>query len=203
MDIIDIVTKVALQGKYFWLFIIYLVEGPISGFVTAVIASTGQLNIFVIGLLLISGEIGADLIYYFIGKNLSESKINKKLKKYEKKGFINAIKEVLDKHPVRALAFAKSVAFIAVPTIILLGRYKSMKFPKFLLWTTLICLIKDLTVLFLGYGLGISLDTFLGGYNIYKIVGIILALIAIGYIIFRANKTKIENFVVNSLKNIR
>ena len=203
MNIINLLTSVALQGKYFLLFIIYLIEGPISGFITAVIASTGQLNIYIIGLLLIIGEVGADLIYYFLGKNLSESKITKRFEKYEKRGIITVLKEVLDKHPVRTLTFAKSVAFIAVPAIILIGKYKSMKFTKFFLWTTVICLAKDLTVLFLGYGLGISLDTFLAGYNIYKIVGIILALLAIGYIVFRANKDKIEKFIINSLQNIR
>jgi membrane protein DedA with SNARE-associated domain len=125
------------------------------------------------------------------------------LKKFEEKKILNVLREVLDKHPVRALTFAKSVAFIAVPTILLIGKYKSMKFGKFFFWATLVCLLKDFTVLFLGFGLGISLESFLGGYDIYRIVGIILALLAVAYILFTAYREEIEDFTVKTLKKIK
>lgn len=203
MDLIELATNLALQGKYLLLFIAYLIEGPIFGFISAIIASTGQLNIFIVAALLITGEIGADLIYFLLGRYLSESKINKKLRKFEESRVLNALRGVLDKHPVRALVFAKGVAFIAVPTILLIGKYKSMKFGRFFFWATTVCLIKDLTVLFLGFGLGISLESFLGGYDIYRIVGIILALLAVLYIVFRAYRDRIETFTIKALKNIK
>jgi membrane protein DedA with SNARE-associated domain len=203
MNIIDLVTNLAVQGKYPLLFIIYLIEGPISGFISAIIATTGQLNIYIIFLLLVTGEIGADLVYYYLGRTFSESKLNKELDKYEKTGVLNVMKETLDKHPVRTLIFVKSVALIAVPSLLLIGKYKALKFPKFLLWTTIVCLVKDITVLFLGYGLGISLETFIHGYDIYRALGIILAIIAICYILFRANREKIEQFIVNTLSGFK
>jgi membrane protein DedA with SNARE-associated domain len=78
-----------------------------------------------------------------------------------------------------------------------------MKFGKFFFWATLVCLLKDFTVLFLGFGLGISLESFLGGYDIYRIVGIILALLAVAYILFTAYREEIEDFTVKTLKKIK
>jgi len=202
MDLITFITNIALQGKYFFLFLIYLVEGPIAGFISAMISSTGQLNIYIVALLLVSGEIGADITYYFLGKKFSEKKINKKLRKYEDSKILSVINDVLDKHPIRTLIFAKTVGTIAVPTILLMGKYQFLKFKKFLLWATAASLTKDLVILFLGYGLGISLETFLNGYDVYKIVGIILSLLVILYILFISNRGKIEKFVVKSLKSI-
>jgi membrane protein DedA with SNARE-associated domain len=184
------------------LFFAYIIEGPIFGFISAIIASAGYLNIYIIFLLLIIGEIGADVIYYFLGKRFSESRINRKLDKYENTGILNTIKGTLSKHPIRTLIFVKSVAFIAVPSLLLIGKYKALKFWKFLLWTTIICLVKDITVIFLGYGLGISLESFLNGYDIYKIVGAILAVAGVGYIIIKTNREKIEEFTLKSLKKI-
>jgi membrane protein DedA with SNARE-associated domain len=127
----------------------------------------------------------------------------RKLQKYEDKGLLSTVKETLIRHPVRTLVFAKSVAFIAVPTLLLIGRYKAMKIGKYTLWVSIVCLVKDFTVLFLGYGLGISLEAFLDGYDIYRIIAIILAILAVIYIVYKANEEKIEDFTIKTLQNIK
>jgi membrane protein DedA with SNARE-associated domain len=193
----------ALQGKYLFLFLIYLIEGPIAGFISAMISSTGQLNIYIVAFLLVSGEIGADIVYYFLGQKSSEKRINKKLRRYEDSKILTSIQNVLNQHPVRTLIFAKTVGNIAVPTILLIGRYKLLKFKNFLLWATVVCFLKDFLVLFFGYSLGISLESFLDGYDMYKFVGIIISLLVILYILYIANKDKTDQFIVKSLKNIK
>mgnify|MGYP001121167393 CR=1 FL=1 len=203
MSLIDIIISLTEQNKYVLLFILYLIEGPIAGFLSALIASTGKLDIFLVFTLLVTGEIGADIIYYYIGKNSSETRFNKMISKYEKDGVLKVIKDTLNRSPVKALIFVKSVMFIAVPSILLIGRYQTMKIKKFAIWTTIICFIKDITILSLGYGLGISLETFLNGYNIYKSVGLILAILAIGYIIYTTYKDKIKKSAINLLKNMK
>jgi membrane protein DedA with SNARE-associated domain len=203
MNLIELIIDLAQQNKYPLLFIIYLIEGPISGFISAIIASTGGLNIFIVFTLLVTGEIGADIVYYYIGKYSSETKLNKKLAKYEDRGILKEIKETFARQPVKALIFIKTVMFIAIPSLLLIGRYRSLEIKKFLLWTTIICLVKDITVLFLGYGLGISLEVFLKGYDIYRIIAIILTLLVIGYILFKVNRDKIEKFTINLLRNIK
>ena len=82
MNLIEFIIILAQQGKYPILFIIYLIEGPIAGFISALIASTGSLNIFIVFLLLITAEIGADIVFYYIGKNSSETRFNKLLGAY-------------------------------------------------------------------------------------------------------------------------
>lgn len=203
MDLTELIIRLTEQNKYIFLFIVYLIEGPVAGFISALIAATGRLNIWIVFLLLISGEIGADIIYYYIGKKSSETRFHKMIAKYEKDGVLKVIKETFNRRPVKALIFVKSVMFIAVPSLLLIGRYQSMKFKKFAIWTTIICLVKDITILFLGYGLGISLDAFLSGYNIYKIVGIVLAILSVGYIIYMTYKERIEKFAINSMKKIK
>jgi membrane protein DedA with SNARE-associated domain len=203
MNQISIITDMALQGKYLFLFLIYLIEGPIAGFISAMISSTGQLNIYIVAFLLVSGEIGADIVYYFLGQKSSEKRINKKLRRYEDSKILTSIQNVLNQHPVRTLIFAKTVGNIAVPTILLIGRYKLLKFKNFLLWATVVCFLKDFLVLFFGYSLGISLESFLDGYDMYKFVGIIISLLVILYILYIANKDKTDQFIVKSLKNIK
>jgi membrane protein DedA with SNARE-associated domain len=203
MNQISIITDMALQGKYLFLFLIYLIEGPIAGFISAMVSSTGQLNIYIVAFLLVSGEIGADIVYYFLGQKSSEKRINKKLRKYEDSKILTSIQNVLNQHPVRTLIFAKTVGNIAVPTILLIGRYKLLKFKNFLLWATVVCFLKDFLVLFFGYSLGISLESFLDGYDMYKFVGIIISLLVILYILYIANKDKTDQFIVKSLKNIK
>jgi membrane protein DedA with SNARE-associated domain len=203
MDLTELIISLAEQGKYFLLFVLYLIEGPIAGFISALIASTGKLDIVTIFILLVTGEIGADIIYYLLGRSSSETKFNRMIAKYEKDGVLKVIRETFNRSPVKALIFVKSVMLIAVPSLLLIGRYQSMKFKKFAIWTTIICIVKDVTVLTLGYGLGLSLETFLDGYNIYKLVGIILAVIAVLYMIFMTYREKIENLTINSLKNIK
>jgi membrane protein DedA with SNARE-associated domain len=203
MNLPDIILTLVQQGKYPILFIVYLIEGPIAGFISALIASTGSLDIITVFLLLVTGEIGADIIYYYIGKSSSEQKINRILAKYEKDGVLKVIKDTFNRSPIKALIFVKSVMFIAVPSLILIGRYESMKIKKFAIWTTLICITKDTIVLLLGYSLGLSLESFVQGYNIYRIVGIILAIVGIGYILYKSYQEQIESFAINSLKRIQ
>ncbi len=202
MNLPDIILTLVQQGKYPILFMLYLIEGPIAGFISALIASTGALDIITVFLLLVSGEIGADIVYYYIGKSSSEQKINRILAKYEKDGVLKVIKDTFNRSPIKALIFVKSVMFIAVPSLILLGRYQSMKIKKFVIWTTIICITKDITILLLGYSLGLSLESFVQGYNIYRIVGIILAIVGIGYILYKSYQEQIESFAINSLKRI-
>ncbi|KUK76807.1 MAG: hypothetical protein XD93_0707 [candidate division WS6 bacterium 34_10] len=203
MNLPDIILTLVQQGKYPILFIVYLIEGPIAGFISALIASTGSLDIITVFLLLVTGEIGADIIYYYIGKSSSEQKINRILAKYEKDGVLKVIKDTFNRSPIKALIFVKSVMFIAVPSLILIGRYESMKIKKFAIWTTIICITKDTIVLLLGYSLGLSLESFVQGYNIYRIVGIILAIVGIGYILYKSYQEQIESFAINSLKRIQ
>ncbi len=202
MNLPEIILTLAQQGKYPILFIVYLIEGPIAGFISALIASTGALDIVTVFILLVIGEIGADIVYYYIGKSSSEQKINRILAKYEKNGVLKVIKETFNRSPIKALIFVKSVMFIAIPSLLLIGRYQSMKIKKFVIWTTIICVTKDITVLLLGYFLGLSLESFVQGYNIYRIIGIILAIVGVGYILYNSHQEQIESFAIKSLEKI-
>ena len=202
MNLIEIIVELAKQNKYPILFLLYLVEGPNAGLISAVVASTGQLNIYIVFTLLVIAEIIADLFYYYLGKTVSESKLQKRLSKYENNGFLHSIKEILDRHPIKALIFVKTVGVIAIPSLILIGKYQSIKPKKFLLITSLICIVKDFTIVAIGYTLGVSIERLLAGYDIYVIVGISISLLATIYVFFRIYRKKIEAITIKALKKI-
>lgn len=203
MDFIDLVIEFAQQSKYPILFLIYLIEGPVAGFISAFVASTGGLNIYIVFLLFITAEIAADIFFYYLGRGISDSRLDKWLSKYEERGILKILKETFNKNPTKALLFTKFTSLIAVPSLILIGKYKSLSAGKFFLYTTIICIIKDITILLMGYGLGITLGNFLVMYDTYKIVGIILSVIAIAYIVFKAYQTKFEGYYLKVLKRIK
>jgi len=203
MDFINLVTELAQQSKYFLLFIIYLIEGPVAGFISATISTTGQLNIYIVFGLFLSAEIAADIFYYYLGKGLTESKFNKRLSKYEKNVFLGVVKKTFNIHPVKTLLFIKVIGVIAVPSLMLIGKYQSLKWKKFFIWTSIICFFKDLTITIMGYWIGISLSEFLVGYDIYKIIVGIIGILAIGYIFFLSYRTKIDKYLIKLFKNIK
>ena len=202
MNLINTVITLAQQGKYLLLFIIYLIEGPVAGFISALISASGLLNIYIVFLLLIIAEIGIDIFYYYLGKFLSESELQKKLSKFNNNGFLQTVKEIFDKHPIKALIFIKVVGIIAVPSLIVIGKYQTIKPKKFILWTSIIAFFKDLTIVLAGYTLGVSIEAFLMAYDIYKVIGIVISVLAVLYILFRINQQKMEKFTIKVLKKI-
>lgn len=202
MNLIELIIVLVRQNKYILLFISFLIERHSAGLIAAVLASKNQLNIYIVFLLLIFSEILVDSVVFLLGKTLTEGKLQKKLSKYEHNGFLKAIKEIIDRHPVRALFFAKIIGIISVPTIILIGKYRSVKLKKFILLSSIIGFFKNLVIIFLGYGLGLSLETLLGGYDVFAIVTIIVSVLIVGYIVFRINKRKIQSITIKALKKI-
>ncbi len=202
MNLIEIIVELAKQNKYPILFLLYLVEGPNAGIISAAVASTGQLNIYAVFFLLAIAEIIADLFYYYLGKTVSVNKLQKRLSKYENNGFLHSIKEILTKNPVKALIFVKMIGVIAVPSLILIGKYQTIKPKKFLWMTSLISMLRGLIIVFLGYSLGVRIEKFLIGYDIYMIVGGLISVIATLYILFKIYRRRIQEITIKILKEI-
>jgi len=200
MDIVNIVLEIAKINKYSLLFVIYLIEGPVAGFVSAMVAVAGDLNIWIVFALLIIAEIIADVFFYYLGRGMSNGKLSKRLKGIDNE-FLNELNRVTKKSFFKVILVLKVTSIIAIPGLIYLGNIKVVKDKKFLLYTSLICLVKDATILALGYCMGLELNRFLEIYNVYKIVGIILLSTTIIYLIIRIYRHQIRNAVTNIIKN--
>ncbi|MCD4756286.1 hypothetical protein K8R20_01575 [bacterium] len=203
MDFLTLITELAQQSKYILLFIVYLLEGPVAGFISAFIATTGQLDISIAFPLLILAEIVADMFFYCLGRWLSNIKLNKKVKKYEQNNLLRVIKEILFTHPIRALIAVKVISVIAIPGLILIGKYKSLKVQTYLLWVSIICLIKNFIVSLMGYGLGIGIGDLLEIYDVYMRVVVVAGVVVIGYILVRAYQDKIEKVFLTVLRKMK
>jgi len=200
MDIVNIVLEIAKINKYSLLFVIYLIEGPVAGFVSAMVAVAGDLNIWIVFALLIIAEIIADVFFYYLGRGMSNGKLSKRLKGIDNE-FLNELNRVTKKSFFKVILVLKVTSIIAIPGLIYLGNIKVVKDKKFLLYTSLICLVKDATILALGYCMGLELNRFLEIYNVYKIVGIILLSTTIIYLIIKIYRHQIRNAVTNIIKN--
>ncbi len=62
------VSQMLLDFRYFILFPLVVIEGPIITILAGFFMSLGNLNFFITYPLVIAGDLGGDIIYYFLGR---------------------------------------------------------------------------------------------------------------------------------------
>jgi len=140
--------------KYFLLFPIVVVEGPIITVIAGFLSSLGQLNLWLAYLVVVAGDIAGDAMYYGFGY-------------YGRKGFIdrfghylgitNERVERLEKHFAnhsgKTLIIGKLSHAIGGAVLVAAG-VSRMPFKKFLWYTFLPTLPKSLVLLLIGFYFG-------------------------------------------------
>ncbi len=200
MDIAIIVFEIVKRTKYPLLFIIFLLEGPIAGFISSMLSANGQFNIWIICILFFSAEIIADIFFFYIGKGMSKSNLGKRLANIDK-GFLKEVNRSAHENFFKVLFILKVSSIFAVPGIIYLGNIKAVSDKRFIIYTTIICFFKDSITVLLGYQAGIELSKFIQLYNIYQLFGGLLLLISVVYLIVKVYKNQIKSFLLSFIKN--
>jgi membrane protein DedA with SNARE-associated domain len=148
------VTSLLLEWKYYIIFPLAVIEGPIITVIAGFLVSAGFLNFFLAYALIVTGDLGGDTIYYLIGRFVKPAFRDK----YGK--YIGLSKERLDKidyyfreHPHKTFALGKLSH--GVGTVMLVGA-GIMKVPyyKFILANVLPTMIKSLILLLIGFYFG-------------------------------------------------
>lgn len=145
--------------KYFLIFPIMVIEGPIIAVISGFMAYLGILNIFLLYPLLVLGDLIGDSLYYAIGKYCSRFRLVKKLVFYL--GYSEKSEEFLkshfDKHMTKTLLLAKLSHGLGGTVQVTAGIAK-VNFPQYISIELVGTMIKTLFLLVLGFYLGNSYE---------------------------------------------
>ena len=177
--------------SYAFIFVLFLIEGPVLNYVVAFAASLGFFNIFIVFLLGVAGNVVADLIYYYIGKIGKKNLIDKYLKNINSQK-IDKIKNLLKEHPRKTLLLTK-ITPISTPGLILAGAVE-MPIGLFILYSFLISSMLVFIMMSLGFFSGAAFVTIFGyfKYGIYYAIISVLIIIILLWVITKKVSEKIE-----------
>ena len=199
MSFIDIISvAINSQGySYLAIFILMVIEGPLTTMFASFAASLGHLNIFIIFILSFLGDVIGDLIHYTIGKYLRKSVLEKYWnKKGINKSRIQKLEKKLNKNFLGAMIIGKPTAPLSTITLLLSGALK-IPLKKFILVSAITTLPLTILYVSLGFFFGSTLNNII----IYLKIGkyAILFVIIIFIILFLIYK-KISSMILKSSK---
>ncbi len=128
-------------------------EGPLVTIAAGAAAALGYFNVWIIILLVILGDAGADVMYYAIGhssRNLLTSRLGRRLGVTEER--MEKIKKLVHEHRRKAVLIIKlsPIGAIAIPGLIFLGMIR-MPFKKFMEAALLVSVPKSIVLAMIGY----------------------------------------------------
>jgi membrane-associated protein len=148
------ITFWLVHYKYWVLFPLIIVEGPIITVITGFFASLGYINIFWSFIIIVFGDISGDYIYYLIGR-VGGVKFIKRWGKYFKvqEKQIQTLKKQFDKKGGKILISGKILHGIGGTFLIAAGIVK-MPLKKFFSYNFIGSLIKSFILLVIGFYFG-------------------------------------------------
>ncbi len=184
---------------YATLFVLMMVEGPITTIVASFLASQEVLNMMIVFLLAVLGDIVADIILFYMGKSSKHKFFDKiKKRKHIGKEQINKIKEKVQEKPFQTIFIIKATALIATVGLIIVGSSK-IKTVHFLFYATLASLINKTVYASIGFFGGLTIVSFLRGNEFaqFSIPFLILIIIAFIFIIIWLKRRLMKMYKLN------
>jgi len=141
--------------KYLGIFIGTFVEGPTIGLLAGFLVKIGFLNLFLVYLSHVLGDLTADFFYYFVGYH-GQKKFLERINISEK-NIIKAekIKKIFHQHPQKIIILGKLTHIIGLPILLGVGMSR-YNWRKFLLFDFLATIIKSALLISVGYYLAES-----------------------------------------------
>ena len=166
------IMALLIQYKYILLFPAAIIEGPIVTIIAGFFSSIGYLNIFLASLVIISGDLSGDIIYYFVGR-------------YGRKGFIEkwgrfvgVTKQKIEKmekhfenHAGKTLILGKLAHGVGTYFLLAAGVAK-VPFRKFLWFNFISTVPKTIILILIGFYFGQAYAK-IGRYLDYTAIGFI------------------------------
>lgn len=174
-----------IANGYPLLFVALLIEGPAVTAAGAFAAALGYLNIYLVLLLSILGNLIPDVIYYLVGfwghKQFAEKYASRFGLTKERIGHLEGLSH---NHAGKMLTIIKIIPFLATPGLIIAGAVR-IPLKKYIIWSLLITLPSSLFFLIVGYYFGAAYATIsrylnYGGYLAFGFI-VLFALIYYGY----------------------
>ncbi len=153
----DSLLHLILVYRYWILFPLACIEGPIIAFVIGTLVALHYFNIFAAYLLLVLGDIVPDTAYYFLGRYSSRGMfVTKALKTIGvSKEQFGVIEKLWRVHTGKTMFFSKLAYGLSTPFLISAGFIK-LDFKKFLMYALPVTFGQYAVLIFLGYYFGAS-----------------------------------------------
>ncbi len=184
-DVFQQSVQWVIANGYWLLFIAMLIEGPAVTAAGAFAAALGYMNVYVVFLLSILGNLIPDIIYYLVGfwgqKGFAERYASQFGLTKER---ISRLENLSEHHAGKMLAVIKIIPFLATPGLILAGAFR-IPVKKYIIWSLIITVPSSLFFLIVGYYFGAAYATIsrylnYGGYAAFGFL-VMFALIYYGY----------------------
>ncbi|MBI4085888.1 MAG: DedA family protein [Candidatus Liptonbacteria bacterium] len=174
-----------IANGYPLLFAAMLIEGPAVTAAGAFVAALGYMDVYIVFLLSVLGNLIPDVIFYLVGlwghKGLAEKYASRVGLTKER---IHRLEGLSHNHAGKMLTIIKVIPFLAVPGLILAGAVR-MPLKKYVVWSLVITVPTSLFFLIVGYYFGAAYATIrgyldYGGYAAFVLL-VLFAAVYYGY----------------------
>ncbi|WP_457552481.1 DedA family protein [Desulfobacula sp.] len=165
--------------KYYILFPVMVVEGPVVTLIAGMYVSTGHLDGFVSYIVLAVGDLVGDSLYYALGYRGRETHFSTKWNRLlgVTRGRVNKFEAFFQNHKIKTLLIGKWSHAVGVPVLVAAGLSK-VPYWQFLAISTLATLPKTLVLLGLGYYFGKNYSKIATGID-YSVIGVLMVFLII------------------------
>jgi membrane protein DedA with SNARE-associated domain len=178
--------------KYLILFPIVVIEGPIVTILAAFLSSLGYLNIFIVYIIVVIGDVAGDCIYYAVGRWGGRNFIDR-WGKYAgvSSGDVLKLESHFIKHTKKTLILGKLTHVFGGVILVAAGIAK-IPLIEFIFYNLLPTLPKSLLLIIIGYHFGESYKQINKGLGYLSILSVVLIVVSAStLIIFRIYFNKI------------
>jgi len=175
------VVALLIQYKYWILFPISVIEGPIITMIGGALIALGQISALPAYLILILGDLVGDFAYYAMGRFGRHRFIRKWGSRFGlTETRVQAVVDHFEKHPGKTLLFGKMTHAAGMVVLVAAG-IANISLWKFLWYNFLGSIPKTLILVLLGYFFGEAYNQINTGLNYFSGVVMIILVLVAGY----------------------
>ena len=182
-----------IKYRYFILFPLSIIEGPILTVIAGFLVTMGYFNPFVVYPIVVIGDMLGDSLFYVIGRWSSGPfmrRFGPKIKMTPKR--TEQVRNYFHKNHKKALIFSKLVHGVGSAGLLIAGGLK-VPWRRFVITCGIVTIIQSVILLFLGILFGHAYDQIAAYLNYYAAGGTLLALIVATYIILSKIRINLDN----------
>lgn len=181
-----------LAYKYYIIFPLAVVEGPILAAISGFFISTGHLSFVPVYFIVVFGDAVGDSFFYFLGRwgrKTVLGRLGKFLHITPEK--LDQTKKYFESNHKKALVFSKIMHGIGVTGLITAGSVQ-ISYWRFVKTCLIVSLIQSAVIIILGIIFGGAYVQLIQYLNYYSAITVILALVIGLYIVFKKMKFNIK-----------
>lgn len=173
------------QYKYFAIFPLAFIEGPIITIIVGFLSSLGYINIFFSFPVIVAGDLASDLMYFWLGSKGGNKFISKWGRYFGiSQQQVESFEKYFDKHAGKMLFLGKISHGIGTAFLVAAGLAK-MPFIKFLFYNSLATFLKSFALILIGFYFGYAFTAINSYLEKIAVLSVLVAItFLIGYLLY-------------------